>query len=342
MDRYLVTGGAGFIGSNLVEALLNGGNYVRILDNFSTGKQENLELVQAQTQAGDRLEVLEGDLRSYHTVNEVVQGIDFILHQGALPSVPRSVRDPLSSNETNVVGTLNLLHAAQKAGVKRLVYASSSSVYGSNPGLPKVESMAVMPRSPYAISKLAAEQYCSVFWQLYGFETVSLRYFNVFGPRQDPHSIYSAVIPKFITAALQDQPVTIYGDGQQSRDFTYVANVVNANLLACHAPKAAGCVMNVSCGQRYSLLDLAAQLERLLGKTIAVNQMPPRAGDVKHSQADISLAREILGYEPAVDFGAGLARTIDWYCDHLYIGETEQAAPKDRLPLPLIAVSDRP
>ena len=313
MSNYLVTGGAGFIGSNIAEELLRRGHTVHILDNFSTGQRRNIKLIQADEQLTKRLEVIEGDLRSYHIVQEAVEGVDYVLHQGALPSVPRSVKDPLTSNEVNVVGTLNLLQAARKAGVKRLVYASSSSVYGDNPTLPKVETMAPAPLSPYAISKLAAEQYCRVFYQLYGFETVALRYFNVFGPRQDPTSFYSAVIPKFIMAALNDREVTIYGDGLQSRDFTFVANVVHANLLACDSPNAAGQVMNASCGERYTLLDLVAELENLLGKSITVRHAAPRPGDVKHSQADISRARALLGYEPLVGFREGLEKTVGWY-----------------------------
>jgi len=286
---------------------------VRVLDNFSTGQRKNADMVQQSTQSGNRLEIIEGDLRSYHIVQEAVQDVDYILHQGALPSVPRSVKDPLTSNEVNVVGTLNLLQAARKAGVKRLVYASSSSVYGDNPTLPKIETMPTAPLSPYAISKLAAEQYCRVFYRLYGFETVSLRYFNVFGPRQDPASFYSAVIPKFITAALQNKPLTVHGDGLQSRDFTYIANVVNANLLACESPNAAGQVMNVSCGGRYTLLDLIKELEILLDKPIEVHHTDPRPGDVKHSQADITRARKLLGYKPLVGFQDGLAKTVAWY-----------------------------
>ena len=321
MDRYLVTGGAGFIGSNLVEALLRQGEYVRVLDNFSTGKPRNLALVRRATAADERLEVIEGDLRSYHNVQEAVQGVDYVLHQAALPSLPRSLRYPLSYHAANVVGTLNLLHAAHKAGVKRLVYASSSSIYGDNPVLPKVETMTPMPRSPYAISKLSAEQYCGVFWHLYGFETVCLRYFNVFGPRQDPDSIYSAVIPRFITTALQSGVLVIHGDGFQSRDFTFVANVTKANFLACKAPGAAGQVVNVSCGERYTLLDLVRELERLLGRPIQIRHTQPRPGDVQHSQADISRARATLGYEPVVDFRSGLDQTLEWYRSQMEVLE---------------------
>ncbi len=253
MSTYLVTGGGGFIGSNIVEELLRRGEQVKVLDNFSTGRRGNLTVVQQAIRPGNRLEIIEGDLRSYHIVWNAVEGVDYVLHQGALPSVPRSVRDPLTTNEVNVVGTLNLLQAAREVGVKRLVYASSSSVYGNSPVLPKVETMCPNPLSPYAIAKLAGEQYCQSFWKLYGFETVCLRYFNVFGPHQDPNSQYSAVIPKFVMAALQDESLVIHGDGKQSRDFTYITNVVTANLLACQAVEAPGQVMNVSCGQRQSL-----------------------------------------------------------------------------------------
>ncbi len=314
MSIYLVTGGSGFIGSNLVEALLHQGEQVKVLDNFSTGRRSNLAAIQKLTRSGDLLQIIEGDLRSYHIVQNAVQDVDYILHQGALPSVPRSVHDPLTSNEVNVVGTLNILQAAREAGVKRLVYASSSSVYGDNSTLPKVETMAPNPLSPYAIAKLAGEQYCQSFWRLYGFETVCLRYFNVFGPRQDPTSHYSAVIPKFIMAALQGKPLPIHGDGHQSRDFTYISNVIEANLLACRAPEAPGQVMNVSCGERYSLLDLVEYLGQLLGVAqLQVQHIETRLGDVKHSQADIQKAKTVLNYEPIVDFQEGLRQTIEHY-----------------------------
>ena len=307
MPLYLITGGAGFIGSNLAAELLARGERVRVLDNFSTGQRANLAPLM------DQLEIVEGDVRSYHLVREAVEGVDFVLHQAALPSVPRSVRDPITTNEVNVVGTLNLLQAAREAGVQRLVYASSSSIYGTSPELPKRESMPPNPLSPYAISKLAGEQYCRVFWQLYGFETVCLRYFNVFGPRQDPTSQYSAVIPKFITALFDGRELTIHGDGRQSRDFTYIANVVQANLLACTAPEAPGGVFNVACGQRYTLLELVASLSEITGRTAQVSHTPPRPGDVPHSLADISLARTTLGYDPTVDLRAGLERTVAWF-----------------------------
>ncbi len=307
MPFYLVTGGAGFIGSNIVTHLVARGDQVRVLDNFSTGRRENLAAV------AERIEVVEGDIRSYHLVQQAVAGVDFVLHQAALPSVPRSVRDPITSNEVNVLGTLNLLQAAREAGVRRLVYASSSSIYGSNAALPKHEAMCPAPLSPYAISKLAGEQYCRVFWQLYGFETVCLRYFNVFGPQQDPTSQYSAVIPRFITALLENRPLTVYGDGSQSRDFTYVANVVQCNLLACAAPQAPGQVFNVACGQRFSLLELVDHLAQITGRSPQVQYAAGRPGEVPHSLAAIERARDVLGYQPEFDFDKGLAETVNWY-----------------------------
>lgn len=306
MTNYLVTGGAGFIGSNIVTALVERGERVRVLDNFSTGHRANLALVQ------DQIEIIEGDIRNASTVRTAVEGIDYVLHQAALPSVPRSIADPLTSNEVNVNGTLILLQAAREAGVKRLVQASSSSVYGDNPELPKRETMTPRPLSPYAISKLAAEQYGRVFWQLYSFETVALRYFNVFGPRQDPSSQYAAVIPKFITAMLRGESPTIYGNGTQSRDFTFIDNVVQANLLACTAPAATGGVFNIACGERYSLLELVARLAEITGGPAKVHHNNSRPGDVPHSQADISQAWAKLAYTPIVEFGAGLVKTVAW------------------------------
>ncbi len=306
MAHYLVTGGAGFIGSNLVEALVAEGHTVRVLDNLATGQRHNL------ARWLDRIELIEGDIRAYHVVLAAMQGVDYVLHQAALPSVPRSVQDPITSNAVNVDGTLHVLHAARAAGVRRVVFASSSSVYGSNPALPKQEAMCPQPASPYAISKLAAEQYCQVFWQVYGLETVALRYFNVFGPRQDPHSDYAAVIPRFIRAMAAGEPVTIHGDGTQSRDFTYIDNAVQANLLACTAPDAAGSVLNVACGSRFTLLDLVDRLAEILGCTPQVVHTAPRPGDVPHSQADISRAQSLLGYVPVVDFVDGLRRTVAW------------------------------
>lgn len=307
MASYLVTGGAGFIGSNLVAALLQRGERVRVLDNFSTGHRHNL------TEFEKRIEVIEGDLRSYHILQEAVRGIDYVLHQGALPSVPRSVRDPLTSDEVNVRGTLNLLHAAQAADVRRLVFASSSSIYGNNPALPKVESMKPSPLSPYATSKLAGENYCLNFYGIHGFETVCLRYFNVFGPRQDPKSQYAAVIPRFIMAILNEEPITIHGDGSQSRDFSFIDNVVQANLLACTAPNAAGHVINVACGERHTLLGMVHSLAEIIGKQPQIDHTEGRAGDVPHSQADILEARRLLGYAPVVRFYEGLEKTVTWF-----------------------------
>ncbi len=307
--KYLVTGGAGFIGSNIVQELLRQGKEVRVLDNFATGKRENILPLLKDS----RLSLFEGDLRSFHIVRAAVKGVDYILHQGALPSVPRSITDPITSNDVNILGTLNLLEAAREFGVKRVICASSSSIYGNSESLPKLESMPVNPMSPYALTKYAQERYCQVFYQLYGLETVSLRYFNVFGPNQDPSSQYSAVIPKFIRLIQQDREPIIYGDGSQSRDFTYVENNVWANLQACTAPKAAGEVINVACGERYTLLDLVQMINSILGKDIQPRFEPERPGDVKHSQAGIDKARELLDYEVRVDFREGLERTIDYF-----------------------------
>lgn len=307
--KYLVTGGAGFIGSNIVQELLRQGKEVRVLDNFATGKRENiLPLLK-----NPLLSLFEGDLRSFHIVRAAVKGVDYILHQGALPSVPRSITDPITSNDVNILGTLNLLEAAREFGVKRVICASSSSIYGNSESLPKVEEMPVNPMSPYALTKYAQERYCQVFYQLYGLETVSLRYFNVFGPNQDPSSQYSAVIPKFIRLIQQDREPIIYGDGTQSRDFTYVENNVWANIQACTAPKAAGEVINVACGERYTLLDLVQMINSILGKDIQPRFEPERPGDVKHSQAGIEKALELLDYEVRVDFREGLERTIDYF-----------------------------
>lgn len=303
-DKYLVTGGAGFIGSNIVEELLARGHAVSVFDNFSTGRRENLEPFLAD------VELITGDLQDAHAVQRAMKRCSFVLHQGALSSVPRSVADPIASNEVNVTGTLNVLLAARDAGVHRVVAASSSSVYGDTPTLPKVETMPVLPMSPYAVSKLAAEKYCAAFYQVYGLETVALRYFNVFGPRQDPTSQYSAVIPRFISAAMQGSNPVIYGDGHQTRDFTYVANVVQANLLACHAPRVAGDFYNVACGQRYSLLELLSAISDITGMPVEARHEPARAGDVKHSLADISKIRQAMNFEPKVDFREGLEKTV--------------------------------
>jgi nucleoside-diphosphate-sugar epimerase len=307
MSLYLVTGGAGFIGSNLVAELVSRGEQVRVLDDFSTGHRANLAAY------ADQIEIIEGDIRSYPTVLKAMQGVDYVLHHAALPSVLLSVQDPITSNEVNVTGTLKVLQAAREAGVQRLVFASSSSVYGNSPELPKRETMPPHLLSPYAISKLAGEHYCRVFWELYGFETVCLRYFNVFGPHQDPSSQYAAVIPCFIRALLQGQKLSIYGDGTQSRDFVFVANVVQANLKACTAPKAAGNVFNVACGEQYTLLDLVTELVEITDRPAEVYYADPRPGDVPHSLADISLARTQLGFEPQVNFTAGLEKTVEWF-----------------------------
>ncbi len=307
MARYLVTGGAGFIGSHLVEALLESGIQVRVLDNLSTGRRANIE------HELDRIEFIEGDVRHRETVRQAMQDVDYVLHQAALPSVQRSIEDPLTTNDVNVTGTLNVILAAREAQVTRVVMASSSSIYGDTPILPKREAMPTQPRSPYAVSKLAAERYCLSFFEVYGLPTVALRYFNVFGPRQDPTSQYSGVMPKFITALIRGEAPTIYGDGTQSRDFTYVANVVRANLLACEHDEAIGKVMNVACGARYTLLDLYAELAKIIDTDIKPVFGPPRPGDVKHSLASIEVARQALGYEPIVGWEEGLQRTVEWY-----------------------------
>ena len=307
--NYLVTGGAGFIGSNIVAELLNRGHKVRVLDNFATGRRKNLDPFL------DRIELIEGDLRSYHIVRESVDNIDFILHQGALPSVPRSIKDPITSNDVNVVGTLNILDAALDAKVKRVVFASSSSIYGDSERLPKQEDMTPNPLSPYAVSKLAGEKYSQVFAKIYKLHTVALRYFNVFGPRQDPNSQYSAVIPKFIKAVLQDKQPTIFGDGLQSRDFTFVRNVVEANILATTSDFPTGMVFNCACHERIELKYLAEKISEILGKNIKPIYADQRPGDIKHSFANIERIQEYLGYKPKVLFEEGLRRTIQWYSE---------------------------
>ena len=302
--RVLVTGGAGFIGSHLAETLLRRGDDVRIIDNFATGRRENVERL------GDAVELVEGDLRSYERAHNAVKDCEVVFHLAALGSVPRSVQDPLTSNAANVNGTLNILLASRDAGVRRVVFASSSSIYGRNPALPKQEDMRPLPISPYAVSKLAGETYCQAFSSVFELETVALRYFNVFGPRQDPTSQYAAVIPKFITALARGEAPTIFGDGEHSRDFTYIDNVVGANLLAAEAPTANGETMNVACGERYSLNDLVGNLREIMGADVEPEYAPDRPGDVKHSHADIARARELLGYEVKVGFREGLERTV--------------------------------
>ncbi|MGZ8462021.1 MAG: SDR family oxidoreductase [Candidatus Deferrimicrobiaceae bacterium] len=308
---YLVTGGAGFIGSNLASSLLAKGRRVRILDNFLTGKKENLAGLAERY--GEAFELVDGDLRDLEVTRRAAEGVEYVLHQGALPSVPRSVADPVLTNEINVGGTLNLLVAARDAGVRRVVFAASSSAYGDTPELPKRESMTPNPKSPYAAQKLAGEQYMRIFHEVYGLETVSLRYFNVFGPNQDPASMYAAVVPRFITSVLSGTPPTIYGDGLQTRDFTYIDNVVQANLRACEAPKeACGRVFNIAYGERISLLDILEIVYKQAGRRVAPKFEPSRPGDVRDSLADISLAKDLLGYEPQVGFPEGLSRTFDF------------------------------
>jgi len=308
---FVVTGGAGFIGSHLVERLLRDhpSDTVRVLDDFSTGNMANLPFAAA---TGERLEIIRGDIRDLATVERVAAGAGVIFHQAAMRSVPRSVADPLGANASNVDGTLNVLEAARRAGVKRVVYASSSSVYGDRPELPKREDQPPAPISPYAVSKAAGEQYAAVWQRLYGVQTVGLRYFNVFGPRQDPASEYAAVIPRFILWALRGEPLEIHGDGHQSRDFTYIDNVVDANCRAAVAADASG-AFNVGCGDRVSLLDIVGRLETLLGRPLPRRHTPGRAGDVPHTLADIDRARKLLGYTPLVEFDEGLRRTLDYF-----------------------------
>lgn len=307
MPQALVTGGAGFIGSHLVEGLLARGWSVRVLDNFSTGHRENIKHLINQ------IDLLEGDVTNLTTVRFAVRNVDVIFHQAALPSVARSVANPLESNEVNITGTLNILLAARDAGVKRVVYAASSSAYGNTPTLPKVESMPPTPLSPYAIAKLTGEMYARAFTQLYGLSTISLRYFNIFGPRQDPATQYAGVIAKFCTCAIEGKPYPVFGDGEQSRDFTYVENVVNANLLAAEAKLADATLVNIACGERTSLNQLIALLNELTNQKLPAQYGPERAGDVRHSLADVTRAGKLLGYEPMVDIREGLKRTLEWY-----------------------------
>lgn len=307
MRRFLVTGGAGFIGSHIVEALVKRGDRVRVLDNLSTGRLANLETVLPQ------IEFVEGDVVDPHVVARAVEGVDCIFHEAAIASVPLSIERPLESHAACVTGTLCLLDAARRAGVRRLVYAASSSAYGDRPTSAKRETDLPDPLSPYGAAKLAAEMYCHAFTACYGFETVALRYFNVFGPRQDPESAYSAVIPLFMTAVLAGRPLTIYGDGRQSRDFTYVSDIVEGNLLAADAPGVAGQVFNIASGRSTSLLELIAALNELLDTNVQPSHEPGRPGDVRDSMADITQARLHLGYEPRVEFDEGLARSIPFY-----------------------------
>ena len=308
--RFLVTGGAGFIGSHLVERLLVDGFTVRVLDNFSTGGDANLAFAAAFS---DRLDVIRGDIRDLATVERAARGVETIFHQAAMRSVPRSVADPLGANDNNVTGTLHVFEAARRAGVPRVVYASSSSVYGDSPDLPKSEDQPPSPISPYAVSKAANEQYARVWTRLYGVQTTGLRYFNVFGPRQDPKSEYAAVIPRFILWGLSGQPLEVHGDGRQSRDFTYIDNVVDANVLAARAPGASGEVFNVGCGGRVSLLEIIEKLEAILGRKLERRHTPGRAGDVPHTLADVSKAHRLMDYVPRVGFDEGFAHTVKYF-----------------------------
>jgi UDP-glucose 4-epimerase len=307
---HVVTGGAGFIGSHLVERLLRDGARVRVLDNFSEGTRANLAFPRELRR---RLEVVRGDVTDLDTVRRAIRGARYVYHQAAMRSVPRSVKDPLGANENNVTGTLHVLEAARRAKVARVVYASSSSVYGDAPELPKREDQTPSPISPYAVSKYADELYANMWTKLYGVETVGLRYFNVYGPRQDPRSEYAAVIPRFIVWGLKGTSLEVHGDGEQSRDFTYIDNVVDANLAAATAPKAPGEAFNVGCGSRISLNDIITMLEKILGRSLKRKHTPSRAGDVRHTLADVSKAKRLLGLEPRVDFEEGFRRTVDYF-----------------------------
>jgi nucleoside-diphosphate-sugar epimerase len=306
MNKYLVTGGAGFIGSHLAEELIKRGEVVRVLDNFLTGKKENIAHLL------DKVKLIEGDIRDLEVCRHAVRGMDFVLHQAALTSVPRSVEDPLLANEINTRGTLNLLLASKETKVERFVFASSSSVYGDDPLFPKKEGKEGKPLSPYAVSKRVGEMYCQVFSQIFGVCTVILRYFNIFGPRQDPLSQYAAAIPIFITRMIRGERPTIFGDGEQSRDFTYVANVVQANILAVEAQGVSGEIFNIACGRKTTINSLAEKINKLLKKKITPLYTDPRPGDIRHSFADITKAKKMLKYEPKVSFEEGLKETIRW------------------------------
>jgi len=307
MEKYLVTGGAGFIGSNICRRLVKERCFVRVVDNLLTGKRSNLAPIM------DKIDFVEADMGDPEVARSVMKGIDVVLHEGALPSVPRSVDDPASTHRHCVDATFTLLMAARDARVKRFVYAASSSAYGDTPTLPKVETMAPSPLSPYAVGKLVGEYYCSVFSSVFGLETISLRYFNVFGPHQDPASQYAAAIPAFVTAILQDRPPTVYGDGEQSRDFSYIDNIVEANLLAARAKETHGEVVNIACGEAVTVNAIIRAINELLGKNVRPVYVPSRPGDVKHSLADITAARKLIGFKPVVLFREGLEKSIDWY-----------------------------
>jgi len=311
MEKFLVTGGAGFIGSNICKKLVSDGCFVRVIDNLLTGKKSNLK------DFIDKIEFIEADMGDEEVARTAMKDIDVVLHQGALPSVPRSVDDPAATHKHCVDATFTLLLAARDAGIKRFVYASSSSAYGDTPTLPKVETMLPQPLSPYAVGKLVGEYYCSVFYKVYDLETISLRYFNVFGPHQDPTSQYAAAIPAFVTAVLKDNQPTVFGDGLQSRDFTYVDNVVEANLLAALAGHTAGEVVNIACGQAVTVNETIEAINAVVGKNIKPVYADPRPGDVKHSLADISAAEKLIGFKPKVPFKKGLRLAIEWYRENL-------------------------
>jgi UDP-glucose 4-epimerase len=311
MEKFLVTGGAGFIGSNICKRLVSQGCFVRVVDNLLTGKKSNLADVI------DKIEFIQADMGDSEVAQSAMKDIDVVLHQGALPSVPVSIDNPAATHRHCVNATFTLLLAARDAGVKRFVYAASSSAYGDAPTSPKVETMPTSPLSPYAVAKLTGEYYCSVFYNIYGLETVSLRYFNVFGPQQDPASQYAAAIPAFVTAILKDEPPTIYGDGEQSRDFTYIDNVVDANLLAARASQTKGEVINIACGQAVTVNEIIDMINDLLGKNVKPKYTDPRPGDVKHSLADITAAKNLIGFKPLIQFEDGLQKAINWYRDNL-------------------------
>jgi nucleoside-diphosphate-sugar epimerase len=311
VEKFLVTGGAGFIGSNICRRLITQDCFVRVIDNLLTGKKENLAGIV------EKIDFIQADMGNYEVARAAMKDVDVVLHQGALPSVPRSVADPAATHKHCANATLNLLLAARDAGIKRFVYAASSSAYGDMPTLPKIETMQSNPLSPYAAAKLAGEYYCTVFCKVFGLETISLRYFNVFGPHQDPTSQYAAAIPAFVTAMLKNASPTVYGDGGQSRDFTYVDNVVESNLLAARVKKACGEVINIACGRAVTINEVINIINELLGKNIRPRYDPPRPGDVKHSLADIALAEKTIGYKPVVFFADGLQKSIDWYRDNL-------------------------
>ena len=307
MSLYLVTGGAGFIGSHIVDKLVQLGEKVRVIDNFVTGKKENL------AKSINKIELINGDIRDRKKLQVALKSVDFVLHQAALRSVPRSVDDPISTNDVNITGTLLLLEQSRKCKVQRVIYAASSSAYGDSPELPKKETQLPAPVSPYAVSKLAGEYYCSMYNKLYGLETISLRYFNVFGPRQDPASEYAAVVPKFIELALKGKTLEIHSDGLQSRDFSYIDNVVSANLLAVKSKKGIGEVFNIACGEKWTILDIAETIGRIIDKKLKYHHTPLRKGDVRHTLADISKAKKMLGYKPITNFEEGMRKTVEYF-----------------------------